>query len=623
MTKRVVPFTRMHKTLPKLFIMAKDATKPQGEEAGGVFELRDEEKSSATPDSTAPKEKSDDAQNHESEPRTVPQLGVRRAEAMTSVWGRKQLLVLYILQANPSISKIWVVQFISTFANGVVTTLNPYVTSAFASHTMTPTALIVGALCSGIFKLPSAKLMDLWGRPQTLTLVVLIQVLGFIILAACRNVQTYFAGQVFYQVGYQGIAYSVIVIIADTSTLRTRGFYLAVGTSSVIATTWASGPAAQSILETIGFRWGFGIWAIVVPVTCAPLAGLLYFYQYKAEKQGLVSPSPVQESDNMTLAQKVIFYLREFDVVGVLMLSTGLSLFLLGLTLWAFQKQQWKSPMIICFLIFGGLLVIAFVLYERYVAPVSFMPWPLIWNRTIFFTCVMAASTFTGFYIWNAFFLSMLVAVWHQSTANATYITNIMLVGTSVGGIVVGLALMAGARLKYLALGVGMPLVLLGTGLLYHFNDPSTEIGYIIMTQIFISLGSGVVVLSEQLTVMAVSDHQHYTAVIAIEGLMSSIGAAFGLTIAASIWIGIFPEKLVKYMPLRDLFSLPQIVGDLNVQASFAKGTPERIGIDRSYCETQDYMLIASLCFFGLSWVAILFWRNVNMRIPELTKGKF
>lgn len=105
MTKRVVPFTRMHKTLPKLFIMAKDATKPQGEEAGGVFELRDEEKSSATPDSTAPKEKSDDAQNHESEPRTVPQLGVRRAEAMTSVWGRKQLLVLYILQANPSISK--------------------------------------------------------------------------------------------------------------------------------------------------------------------------------------------------------------------------------------------------------------------------------------------------------------------------------------------------------------------------------------------------------------------------------------------------------------------------------------------------------------------------------------
>lgn len=525
-----------------------------------------------------------------------------------------------MLITDPCLNSIWIVQFVSTFANGIVNTLNPYVTSAFAAHTLTPTSLIVGALCGGIFKLPSAKLMDLWGRPQTLTLVVLIQVVGFIILAACQDVQTYAAGQVFYQVGYQGIAYSVIVIIADTSTLKNRGLLLAIGTSSVIATVWTSGPAAESVLDTIGFRWGFGIWAIVLPITCFPLVALLYSYQRKAEKLGLVSK--IQESTNRTLMQKVIFYLTEFDVVGVLLLATGLSLLLLGVTLWFFQSQQWRSPMIICFIIFGGLLVIAFVLYERFLAPVTFMPWSLICNRTVFFTCIMAASTFTGFFIWNAFFLSMLVAVWHQSVTNATYITNITLVGTSFGSILVGLALMAGARLKYLALCLGMPLVLLGTGLLYHFNEPSSKIGYIVMTQIFMSLGSGVVVLSEQLTVMAVSDHQHYTAVLATEGLMSSIGAAFGLAIAASIWVGIFPEKLLKYMPIRDLFKLPQIIGDLNIQASFPAGSPQRIAIDRSYCETQQYMLISSLCFFGLSWVCIVFWRNVDMRLPEPRRGR-
>jgi hypothetical protein len=86
--------------------------------------------------------------------------------------------------------------------------------------------------------------------------------LGLIMMAGCNNVQTYCAAQVFYNVGYNGIDFTNTIFIADTSSLKNRALVIAFTSSPWIATVWAYGPAAQSILETIGFRWGFGIWAI-------------------------------------------------------------------------------------------------------------------------------------------------------------------------------------------------------------------------------------------------------------------------------------------------------------------------------------------------------------------------
>lgn len=84
----------------------------------------------------------------------------------------------------------------------VIRSLNPYVTSAFMLHSLTAATSIMANIIGGLSKIPLAKILDSWGRPQGMTLMLIIWVVGFIMMAACDNVQTYAAAQVFSSVGY-------------------------------------------------------------------------------------------------------------------------------------------------------------------------------------------------------------------------------------------------------------------------------------------------------------------------------------------------------------------------------------------------------------------------------------
>lgn len=79
--------------------------------------------------------------------------------------------------------------------------MDPYVTSAFRSHSLTAATGIVASIVAGLVKLPLAKILDLWGRPQGLASMLLVWVIGYIMMAGCNNVKTYAAAQVFSSVG--------------------------------------------------------------------------------------------------------------------------------------------------------------------------------------------------------------------------------------------------------------------------------------------------------------------------------------------------------------------------------------------------------------------------------------
>jgi MFS family permease len=504
------------------------------------------------------------------------------------------------------------------YSSGIVNTLTPYVTSSFESHSLTALVPVISTLIAGLFKLPYAKLIDVWGRPQGFALMVASMALGLIMMAACNNVQTYCAAQVFYYVGYNGIDFSITIFIADTSSLRNRAFMIAFAASPYIATVWAYGPTAQSILDTIGFRWGFGIWAIILPVVCSPLFGLFYYNQRRAEKLGILST----ERSGRTLAQNVVYYAREFDVIGLLLISTGLALFLLSFSIYSYQPDEWRSPLIICFIIFGGLLIIAFALYERFLAPVTFIPWELMKDRTVFFTFTMVASLYTAWYIWDSYFYSFLIVVFDTSVTRATYITNIYTVGSTFWAIVMGIIIHYNGRLKWQALYFGVPITILGVALMIKFRRPDTDIGYIVMCQIFIAFGGGTLVICEQMTVMAVTSQQRIPAILSVEAMVASIGSSIGSTVAAAMWTGIFPNKLAQYLPADAQGSLADIYGSLDVQSSYPVGSPTRDAINRSYADTQRLMLIAASCLYVITFASVLLWRDVNVKDIKQVKGR-
>ncbi len=96
---------------------------------------------------------------------------------------------------------IWIVYFADSMHSGMGGTLTAYVTSSFAKHSLTATTGVFSSLIGALIKLPLAKILDIWGRPQGVALTTFFMVIGLIMMAACQNVETYAAAQVFYWIG--------------------------------------------------------------------------------------------------------------------------------------------------------------------------------------------------------------------------------------------------------------------------------------------------------------------------------------------------------------------------------------------------------------------------------------
>jgi hypothetical protein len=82
-----------------------------------------------------------------------------------------------------------------------------------------------------------------------------------------------------------------------------------------------------------------------------------------------------------------------------------------------------------------------------------------------------------------------------------------------------------------------------------HFRGSETEIGYLIMCQIFIAFAGGTLVIGNEIAVMAAADRDGIPLVIAILGLCSSVGGAIGYAVALAIYSNTFPRALLSNIP--------------------------------------------------------------------------
>ncbi|KAL7624099.1 MFS siderochrome iron transporter 1 [Parahypoxylon ruwenzoriense] len=537
------------------------------------------------------------------------QAGVRKIEATTKVWSRSHLIMAYVF--------IWIIYFVDSMQQGMGFLLSPYVTSSFYLHSLTATTSVMSGIIGGISKLPLAKILDIWGRPQGFIVTVLLLTLGLVMMAACNNVETYAAAQVFYWVGYNGISYSLSVFIADTSSLKNRGLMLAYVSSPYIITVWITGPIAQSVLGSVGWRWGFGIFSIITPVMCLPLFFLFTWNYAKAKKAGLIVSTP----SGRTTWESIKYYFWEFDTLCLILLCGGFALFLLPFNIYSYQYYGWRDPLTICMIIFGGLLLIASVVYEKYFAPVKFMPWELLKDRTVLGACILSAILFVEYYVWTAYFSSFLQVVMNLNLTQTGYVSNIYSVGSCFFSFIVGMLIRWTGRFKWITLYFGVPLTILSIGLLIHFRQPHTYINWIIMCEILYAFAGGACVIGEQMAVMAAAAHQHVAVVLAMEGMFSSIGGAIGSTVSAAIWTGLFPKRLADYLPPESQANLTDIYSQLPVQLSYPIGSPTRDAIILAYGEAQKWMFVAATAITGLGLVCVAMWRDIKVKDFKQVKG--
>ena len=537
------------------------------------------------------------------------QQGVQYIEAVATVWTKTSLIVAYVM--------IWFIYFLVLIEGYVIGTLSPFVTSAFGKHSLTPTVTVLASIVGGVSNLTLSKILDIWGRHTGIVVSMILTELGFIMMAATRSIDQYAAADIFWQVGHSSLLYSVQIIIADTSSLKSRGLMFAFAGSPSLITTWVAGPISQAFIHGPGWAWAFGTFAITTPVVVSPLIILLFWNIAKAKKQGLL---PKRDSQR-TPFQSVSHYCREFDAVGLVLLTVGLALFLLPFNIYKLQPDGWRSPLIICLLVFGFALMAVFVAWEKFFAPINFIPFKYLRDRQILGACFLAFTLFISQNCWKAFFGSYLLVVNNQSITTASYITNSYQVGITIFSLVAGGVINWSGHYKYVNLFLGLPLTLLGLGLLYHFSTPGWHYGYFILAQILLSIGHAFIIICDEVAAMAAVSHQYIAVILAMEGLFSSIGGGIGSTLAAAIWTSAFPEALAKHLPAKDLPDIQKIYGDVTTQLSFAIGSDTRIGIQNAYSDAQRTLLIPGLVVWVIGVIAVLAWRDVDLKKVEQVRG--
>ena len=184
-----------------------------------------------------------------------------------------------------------------------------YAYSTFLSAPQVTTANILSSIIGGVLKLPIAKLLNIWGRTEGFLFFLVVYIMGIIVMASCNGPNGYAAGYVLFYIGYSALYFILDVFVADTSGLRNRAFAFAFVSTPFICTAFTGSLLTNKIVAGPGWRWCFGIFAIIMPFVFLPLAVVFKFYQKKAEKLGLFT----RVKSNRTTMQSIIHYIHEFD----------------------------------------------------------------------------------------------------------------------------------------------------------------------------------------------------------------------------------------------------------------------------------------------------------------------
>ena len=233
-----------------------------------------------------------------------------------------------------------------------------------------------------------AKIANVFGRLEAFSFSILLYVVGYIQMAGSNNVKTFASAQIFYSAGSTGLQILQQIFIADTSDLLNRALFSSLPDIPFLITVWVGAPLASSLLKHTTWRWGYGIWTIVLPVAFSPLALALFLNMRKAARLHLLPQSPWQGQTFLRGVRNVWY---EIDLMGLLLLSAAISLILIPLTLAARAKSGWHNASIIAMLVIGCVCLVVFPLWEssRKLAPHPFISLQLFTNRTVLAGCAI------------------------------------------------------------------------------------------------------------------------------------------------------------------------------------------------------------------------------------------
>lgn len=556
---------------------------------------------------------------------STAQQGVTKVEAFNKVLyqsGPTGKILLWLLGVS-----IGLTMFAYALDQGITSSIfTTMASSTFGQHSSLAAVSTASQIVRAIAKPFIGKLADITSRPTTYVVILLFYVVGFVVAASSSTFAAYTVGICFTSVGKSGLDLLSDIIVGDLTPLEWRGFFGALLSIPFVVTVPINGFIAEGFVDN--WRWGLGMFAIMVPVLLTPAIFTLYAMQRRGEKMGMVtiagSKAERTGADGASKKgaahwSKLLYQgLIDIDIVGLIILGVSFALLLLPLTLAEDADGQWKNGSIIAMLVVGFVLLIAFVLYEVYLAPVPLMTQRVLKNRAFIAGVIVFTFNQTASSVRNTYFSSYVYVIKEWTTYQWTIFLGITTMGLSLVGPVVGLIQRRTHRYKSMMV-FGAIARMIGYGILVNGGSGSMtqDTGRLVAAQLVFCLGSFNVVGARVGTQAAVP-HEDMATVIALLALWSTLGSSVGSAISSAIWTNEMLSRMYDEMiPAgADTKTINKLYGNIKkLRTGYAFDDPIRQAAIRAYAAINGHIAIAALVLAAIPTIATLF-------MPDFYLGK-
>lgn len=554
------------------------------------------------------------------------QAGVSKVEAFNRVLyqsGPKGKILLWLLGLS-----IGLTMFVYALDQGITTSIfTTMATSTFGQHSSLAAVSTASQIIRAISKPFIGKLADITSRPTTYVVILVFYVIGFIVAASSHTFAAYTVGICFTSVGKSGLDLLSDIIVGDLTPLEWRGFFGALLSIPFVITVPINGFIADGFLDN--WRWGLGMFAIMVPVLLAPAILTLYAMQRRGEKLGMVTMAGSrreragldggEEATGVRYWSKLCYQgLIDIDILGLLILGLSFALILLPFTLAKSASGGWGNKSMIAMLVMGFVLLIAFILFEIYLAPKPLMSKRIMHNRAFVAAVVVYTFNQTASSVRNTYFSSYIFIIKDWTVYEWTIFLGITTMGLSLMGPIVGLIQRHTHRYKSMMV-FGAAARMLGYGLLINGGSGSMtkDTARLIAAQLIFCLGSFNVV-GARVGSQASVPHEDMATVIALLTLWSTLGSSVGSAISAAIWTNEMLDRMYEEMiPAgADAKTIQKLYGSITkLRSTYEFNDPIRQAAIRAYSAINGHIAITALVLAAVPAIASLF-------MPDFYLGK-
>lgn len=406
-------------------------------------------------------------------------------------------------QVLEALSGLLLGMFVSMLASTVVSTSLPVIIHDLDGNQTAFTWVVTATLLTTAISTPIwGKLADLTNRKLLYQLAIAIFVLATAAAGFSQNPETLIAFRAVQGIGAGGLAALSQVLMADIISPRERGRYMGLF-GAVMAVATIGGPLLGGVItDAWGWRWNF---FVALPI--AIIALIL------VQQTLHIPPRPKKKTT--------------IDYLGIVLLSTAVSLLLIWVTLAGDSFEWWSLTTV---LMVGGALLgaVVFVIVElRSREPL--VPLSLFRNRT--FTLSVIASIATGIAMFGAsVFLSQYMQLARGATpTEAGFMTIPMIAGLLVASIGVGALITRTGRWKGFLI-LGAVFLIAGSTLLstIHYDTDFT----LVSIYMFL-LGAGVGMTMQNLVLVVQNTTKPTEIGVASSGVtfFRSLGGTIGVSV--------------------------------------------------------------------------------------------